>query len=292
MRRVLLPLICVIFLCPALRAQRAEEKNACYSGRAENAPYKKKLWDGYEISLGPVRNPEETEYRCTAAIYNSAGRVVFRTNGFKVVFDEELTGEDFDGDGKPEVVLKTDTGGGNHCCWGYIIYSLSPRPHKLFEIAVEGRVDIEKDKDGKMVIWKRTGGTFEDTPMADGPFAEKVFRVREGKLVDATPEFCGKNLSDETEDRRIRIAKRMPTPEELSKLPTNGVADANNVVIVSALLSRALQHVLCRQFDEALADLNLWPEASRTKMKADFADSIREDYPEFAAKLREPAKRN
>jgi hypothetical protein len=47
------------------------------------------------------------------------------------------------------------------------------------------------------------------------------------------------------------------TPEELSKLPTNGVADANNVVIVSAPLSRALQHVFCRNFDEALADLNL-----------------------------------
>ena len=290
MRRVLLPLICVIFLCPALHSQKAEEKNACYSWREDNAPYKKKLWDGYEISLGPSRDPDAVEYKCTAAIYNSAGRVVFRTNGFNVVFDEDLTGEDFDGDGKPDVALRTDTGGGNHCCWGYIIYSLSPRPHKLFEIAMEGRVDFEKDKDGKMVIWKRTGGPFEFTSMADRPFAEKVFRVREGKLVDATPEFCGKILSDETED--YRIAKKVLTPEELSKLPTNGVADANNVVIVSALLSRALQHVFCRKFDEALADLNLWPEASRTKMKADFADSIREDYREFAAKLRESGKRN
>jgi len=214
-----------------------------------------KLWDGYEISLGPSRDPDAVEYKCRAAIYNSAGRVVFRANGFNVVFDEDHTGEDFDGDGKPDAVFRADTGGGNHCCWGCIIYSLSPRPHKLFEIAREGRVDFEKDKDGKMVIWKRTGGPFEFTSMADRPFAEKVFRVREGKLVDATPEFCGKILSDETED--YRIAKKVLTPEELSKLPTNGVADANNVVIVSALLSRALQHVFCRNFDEALADLNL-----------------------------------
>jgi hypothetical protein len=117
-----------------------------------------------------------------------------------VVFDEDFAGEDFDGDGKPDVVFRADTGGGNHSCWGYIIYSLSPRPHKLFEIALEGRVDFEKDKDGKMVIWKRTGGPFEFTSMADRPFAEKVFRVREGKLVGATPEFCGKILSHETED--------------------------------------------------------------------------------------------
>src|SRR5262249_37615621 len=51
------------------------------------------------------------------------------------------------------------------------------------------------------------------------------------------------------------------------------------------LLSRALQNVFCRRFDAALNDLNLWPEATRTKMKAAFADSIKQDYPDFAARL-------
>ncbi len=59
-----------------------------------------------------------------------------------------------------------------------------------------------------------------------------------------------------------------------------------NEEIVSALLSRALQHVFCRQFDEAVSDLNFWPEANRTKMKTDFAESIKQqDYPEFTARL-------
>ena len=289
MRRVLLPLICLIFLSPALRAQRAEGKNACYSGRADNAAYKKKLWNGYEISLGPSRNPDEVEYKCTAAIYNSAGRVVFRTNGFNVVFDEDLTGEDFDGDGQPEVVFKTDTGGGNQCCWGYIILSLSPIPHKLFEIAMDGRVDFEKDENGKMVIWKRTGGPFDFTSMAGRPFAEKVFRVHEGKLVDATPEFCGRISREGNEDRRIE--KRVLAAEDLSKFQKSGDTGGDNEVIISTLLSRALQDVFCRHFDEALSDLNLWPEASRWKMKTGFADFIQADYPEFAAKLRESAQK-
>lgn len=248
---------------------------------------REKLWDGYEISLGPVANPEEVENKCTAAIYNRAGRVVFRTNGFNVVFDEDLTGEDFDGDGKPDVVFRTDTGGGMHCCWGYIVFSLSPKPRKLFEIAMEGAVDFQKDKDGKMVIWKRTGGPFGATSMARRPFAEKVLRFREGKLVDATPEFCGKILSDETED--FRIAKRVVTPENLKKLEASDTSEEDKEEIVCALLSRALQNTFCRQFDEALADLNLWPEAGRAQIKADFADSIRADYPEFAEKLRESA---
>jgi len=93
-----------------------------------------------------------------------------------VVFDEEADRRGFRWDGKPEVAFQTDTGGGNHCCWGYIIYSLSPKPHKLFEIAMEGQVDFEKDKDGKMVIWQGTSapGGFA-TSMARRPFAEKVF---------------------------------------------------------------------------------------------------------------------
>jgi hypothetical protein len=276
-------LICAVCLSPAVRAQNKADKMSCYASEKDNAAYKKKLWDGYEIALGPVPNPEDVEYRCTGAIYNSAGRVVFRTSGFNVVFDEKLTGEDFDGDGKPDVVFRTDSGGGNHCCWGYIIYSLSPKPHKLFEIAMEGKVDFEKDNDGRMVIWKRTGGPYGFTSMARQPFAEKVLRVREGKLVDATPEFCRKIFSDETED--YRIAKQALTAEGLEKLEKSSEGSWDNEEVVSALLSRAMQHVFCRQFDEAMSDLNLWPEATRAKMKADFADSIREDYPKFAAKL-------
>jgi hypothetical protein len=284
MRRIILLLICAVYFSPILRAQKAQAEVACYSDRNDNVPYKKKLWDGYEISLGQSRDPE-VEDKCTGAIYNSAGRVVFRTNGFNVVFDEEQTGKDFDGDGKPEVVFRTDTGGGMHCCWGYIIFSLSPKPHKLFEIAMEGRVNFEKDKDGKMVIWKRTAGPYGFTSMARTPFAEKVLRVTEGKLVDATPEFCGKILSEESED--YRDDQRLLTPENLKKLETTGTGDWNNEDTVSALLSRALQYAFCRRFDEAMKELDLWPEADCGKMKIGFADAIREDYPEFAAKLRE-----
>src|SRR5882757_3611074 len=289
MRLVILSLVGLTCFSPALHAQREPDKVACYADKQDNAPHKKKLWDGYEISLGPSGDPNAVEEKCTAAIYSSAGRVVFRTNGYSVVFDEEQTGKDFDGDGKPEVVFRTDTGGGMHCCWGYIIFSLSPKPHKLFEIAMEGRVDFEKDKDGKMVIWTRKAGPYGFTSMARNPFAEKVLRVREGKLVDATPEFCGKILSEESED--YKADQQVLTPENLQKLKTAANGDWSNEEIVSALLSRALQYVFCHKFCEALKELELWWEASRKEMKAGFAGAIKEDYPEFAAKLREPGEK-
>jgi hypothetical protein len=252
--------------------------------RKENPAFKRKLWDGYEISLGPSHNGDEYENKCTAAIYDRAGKVVYRTSGFSVVFDMDLTGKDFDGDGKPEVVFKTDTGGGMHCCWAYNVISLSPTPHKLFDIEQSGAVRFEQDAEGRMVIWKLTAGPYGFTSMARQPFAEKVFRVRNSALVDATPEFCekilgGKNGNDPADERIF-------TPENIEKfrLP-DGMKQEEKEDFISALLSEALQRVFCRRFDEAMKILDHWPEATRTKVKNEFAASIKDDYPEFAAKL-------
>jgi hypothetical protein len=287
MRRIVLAIIIASYFSPAaLCAQDMLGKVSCHAAglpKPENQPYTKQLWDGYEISLAPAHNSQGGGDECTAAIYNRAGRVVFRTTGFSVIFDENHTGQDFDGDGKPEVVFITDTGGGNHCCWAYNVISLSPKPHKLFDIDAPGAVQFEKDSQGKMVIWQRTAGPYGFTSMARAPFAEKVFRVREGKLVDATPEFCSRIFSDRNEDYRawnIDLA-----PEKIKVLQSTGNTGLDHEEIVSALLSRALQHVFCRQFDAALSDLNFWPQANRTKMKTDFAESIKQDYPEFAARL-------
>jgi len=261
-------------------------KISCHAAglpKPENRSYKKSLWDGYEISLGPARGSQGGGDDCTAAIYNGAGWVVFRTTGYNVIFDEKHTGQDFDGDGKPEVVFLTDTGGGNHCCWAYNVISLSPKPHKLFDIEAPGAVQFEKDSRGEMVVWQRTPGPYGFTSMARAPFAERVFRVREGKLVDATPEFCSRIFSDGNEDYQAWKAEL--TAENIKALQSMGNKFVENEEIVSALLSRALQHTFCRQFDAALSDLNLWPEAQRKEMKEQFAETIKREYPEFAPRL-------
>ncbi len=287
MRRIALLILFAACLSPSLHAQDDQDVISCYADRDGNTAQKKKLWDGYEVSLGPSTGPDELEFKCTAAIYNSAGRVVFRTKGFNVVFDQELTGQDFDGDGKPDVVFRTDTGGGNHCCWGYIMFSLSPKPHKLFEIAMEGRVDFEKDKDGKMVIWERVsapGAGTLGTTMAARPFAARVSRVKDGKLVDVTPEFCGSK--DE------RLERGYLKPEDLKKLATAREQGSDDIEeIISTLESRTAQHVFCHEYDEALKDIKLWPPDIRDAVVETLTDSYKIDYPEFVAKLRENFKK-
>jgi hypothetical protein len=58
-------------------------------------------------------------------------------------------------------------------------------------------------------------------------------------------------------------------------LTSAGTTTVDNVEIVSDLLSRALQHVFCQQFDAALSDLNQWPEVSRATMLVGFVDALK-----------------
>ena len=271
-----------------VRAQDDHHKIACHAFPKTTESYKKKLWDGYEISLGPARNAEETDGGdCTAAIYNRAGKVVFRTTGFGVIFDQEHTGMDFDGDGKGEVVFMTDQAGGAHCCWVYNIVTLLPKPHRLFDVGEGAAVDFVKDDQGKMIIWERAGGATGYTSMAQRPYAERVYRVEDGKPVDATPEFAAKIFSPGQAD--YDEWTRTLTPENINKLQSAknlGPRIQDDVEeIVSALLSRALQRVLCHQYEQAEADLNLWPEDTRDDMKEEFALSVKEFSPEFAARI-------
>jgi hypothetical protein len=214
MRRILIAILVASSFSLTVRAQDLLGKISCHAAydmpKSQNPLYRRKLWKGYEISLGPARNSNGPDDGCTAAIYNGAGQVVFRTTGFNVIYDENHTGLDFDNDAEPEVVFITDTGGGNHCCWANNVISLSPKPHKLFEIDAPGAVRFEKDSHGKMVIWQRAPGPYGFTSMARAPFAEKVLRFQQGDLVDATPEFCSQIFSNQNEDYRNWSATLTP----------------------------------------------------------------------------------
>ena len=153
---------------------------------------------------------------------------------------------------------------------------------------MDGRVDFKTDKDGRLVIWQRVSGPMEFTSMARRPFGEKVLRVRDGKLMDATAEFCGRILSDEMED--YRADQQALAPANLKKLEHAGEAgydSSDYEEVVSALESRTIQHVFCRQYGEALKDLNLWPAGKREIVMKSFAQGIAQDYPEFAERLQE-----
>src|SRR5262249_55519129 len=82
MREILLTMVFAVCLAPALHAQDLQGKISCHASgnsKPQNQNYAKKLWAGYEVSLGPSRNSQGGGDECTAAIYSNAGHVVFRT---------------------------------------------------------------------------------------------------------------------------------------------------------------------------------------------------------------------
>ena len=152
-------IITILFLaCLPCFAQ--DDEIACRAFPKTNESYKKEVVGWVRDLLGPARNALGGGDDCTAAIYNRVGKVVYRTTGFGVIFDEEHTGMDSDGDGKGEVVFQTDQAGGAHCCWTYNVISLSPRPHKLFDGGEGAAVDFVQDEKG-LTLWERVGGTYE-----------------------------------------------------------------------------------------------------------------------------------
>jgi hypothetical protein len=70
--RILAAIIVASSCSLALYAQDILGKIACHAEgipKPQNQPYTKKLWAGFEISLGPARNSEGGGDECTAAIY-------------------------------------------------------------------------------------------------------------------------------------------------------------------------------------------------------------------------------
>ena len=86
------------------------------------------------------------------------------------------------------------------------------------------------------------------------------------------PSFCSQLFSPGSEDYDVET--RGLTPENINQLQSTREIRGNQET-VTALLSRAQQYVFDSQFDEALNDLNLWPEASRDERKRNFAESIK-----------------
>jgi hypothetical protein len=263
-----------------------ERKLDCLYSRPQNPALKKKLWHGFEVSVGPTpRREDYPDTECTAAIYSQNGKVVFRTTGFSTTLDR-ATGMDVDGDGSPDVVFITDTGGGMHCCWEYEVISLSPEPRLLFRYTPAGGASFRRDKNGRVVLWSTEGGFADWTSMARRPFATMVFRFDAGKLKDVTPEFCSE-ITGGQEANNFTQARRALSPDAIHRLQaTTDLRRDENEDTVSDVLSLTLQHLFCREPDQATDDLNMWPDYDRAHVKATMRDELSKAYPQLAGELK------
>src|SRR5258708_36904177 len=84
MRPVLLATVVILSAVPALHAQDdLAGKISCHRAgfpETQNRPYTQRLWDGYEISLGPARNGGVGGNVCPPAIFDSCRYTVRHTH--------------------------------------------------------------------------------------------------------------------------------------------------------------------------------------------------------------------
>jgi hypothetical protein len=288
-------LLVLELVTPRTMAHQQQERLSCATYPVDKNFGKKELWDGYKVSVGPTAHFEDdsgADDACTAAIYDPAGKEVYRTTGPSVRLDP-ATGMDIDGDGAPDVVLMngasgTSGGGGG---WQIEVVSLKPQLHLLFKFVVDlPPAPFEKDSQQRVVLL--SGVTVDDFalayewPHAARSQAQRIYRFIDGKLVDVTPEHC----SEVEAGPFFQKLHRKLTPQALERFKTSENLQDLQVDDMSTgarILSVILQHIFCHRFDQALDTIHhMWPPRDQANLIKNLKDvSKKWDCPECARQI-------
>lgn len=244
-------LLSLVFASPALPAARGE----C---RQSDGKVVKNLPGGAQVEFTPTKNEDFVfGNACQAVVRDSAQNVVFSEEDFS--FSLTMADSDVNGDGVPDLVLESYSGGA-HCCWTYYIISLGAKPHLIKQFDNERGVSfVHNAKNGRIDIVTQDGtfDYFDEQCHACTAFPVVYLRLEGDKFVDVGSEHLAdydeiiaksqQSLSSE-ERQSLRSAKGSPYETE-----TASDATAKVLSIVFAYLYSGRE----AQARQALGEL--WP---------------------------------
>jgi hypothetical protein len=141
-------------------------------------------------------------------IKNAQGQALrtFKANVEYFESIEALYCGDLTGEGTPELVLSTYSGGA-HCCFTYDVLSMTPRlPNLLHWEAGNGglnRLALLKGRPPYEIVGSDDRfAYFADLPVAASPFLPIVFAYRNGRYVNATRDYPQLVKDDQAEARQ------------------------------------------------------------------------------------------
>ncbi len=248
-------------------AEQQPEKLDCQAeqGISPNGDFgRKKLWDGYEVSV--EGDPNDPDSGCSAVIYDRSGKVVYNTSGPDILLDPS-TGLDIAGDGVPDVVLVNGANGnGGGGSWELEVVSLNPQPHLLFSFGGNFPIPaFSRDSRGRIVLWTgdRWLGELQNIyniPNAEVHYQQRAYRFTDGKLTEVTPEYRAE----------IEPGLFVPSKHEVEDFKASDIASGQFDQSEAAdILNLLLQQIFCRQFDRALALIHqAWPAQDQPKLFA------------------------
>ncbi len=124
-----------------------------------------------------------------------------------------LTGADINGDGKPEVIIETYSGGA-HCCFGAQVYSLGETPQLILDKPPSNAGGQFQDLDGDQIYEFVTYDdvfAYEYCPYVSSPFVKVImaYDAEQGSYLPASPRFAEEYTEDIEKDTKNaeRVAK-------------------------------------------------------------------------------------
>lgn len=251
-------LLIVLGISPALAHEGESLSVGCERGSRAEQTVKRQFPGGFTLHIKSNIPPtEDGDNTCTGILTDKAGKVLVKSTGFHFYLDEENSKTDFDGDGKPDLVLRSNTVGWNQCC-RYHVVSMTAKP-KIYEFADGGLLEIKKDAKGKAMIVRMEGGPIDFTAMANRPFAWRVLQIQNGKVADVTAKHC----SDLTQAKFFQDHEEQLTKEALSEFKSK----SSNEEMRQAVLSNAMQMLFCKKTAEAKRYVGYFPDAEQAKVR-------------------------
>jgi len=147
--------------------------------------------NGFTVEVKPIQDPDDPNYMtCRATVRSAEGKTVFEHTEWGIEIDP-ITGKDVNGDGYPDAVLVSFSGGA-HCCWTYHIVSLGKNPGLLAEFENRSTASLEDlHGDGTVEILIRDGSFDEGFGLMHpfSPFPLLIVRLRGTKFEDVGYKF-------------------------------------------------------------------------------------------------------
>ncbi|MFN8572081.1 MAG: hypothetical protein U0132_08495 [Gemmatimonadaceae bacterium] len=254
----------------------------CYYSGDDNKLGRLLLAGGrYSLSVEKSSDPADAvENGCVATVRDRQGRVMYRRDGFGVSLDSSAVDLDVDGDGTRDVVLTIDIGGGNHCCWSIDVLSVRTRPRVIVSFEQQGAAGFSRDPNGGVILRSLEGGYGSDRySMAGRVFAERIYRLQQGKLVDVTPWMC------RTAKGALAVNRTEPNDEESIAFRQDGRLNLHDFA-ASDIESLMLQHCLCGDIEKARdVATRLWPPSDLARLLRDFPVDAVNSFPHLRGKF-------